>query len=415
MNKSLQLIVSRGLALVLGWVVAPAAEASLDEGLVLHYDFNDAKAPARDQTGNGHDGEILGAQWVPVGMGGGAMYLRGSQDRIQTTDAGLPFGDSPRSISWWVALDSIRPDNVTDFIYYGNRAYNQMAIVAIDWRCDRDCPSFSQWGGVYLSGRRIVQAGVWLHLVFTYGGNGKYVYYINGERWHGYSELHGPIDTRPGGVFAIGSHNPDVMHSLDGYIDEVRVYDRAVSEEEARLLFRNGAKVADQPVDGLPTDNPSTAEPPARRESRSSADSGAAPVVACTTPIVQPQPPVGGESAATEYPQILRIGFSNHPEGDRDVTVFLPEETLHAWVEDVDIGPWKTNVAMRVTVSQRDDAGRVLNAQTVELVPHEQEAFYGQVPLETFAPGLVQVDIIGTDRDAVIVLMRSSWLRITPN
>mgnify|MGYP003591075615 CR=1 FL=1 len=414
MNNSLLRLVACGFALMVGWA-GSGAEGAVSKGLVLHYDFNNAEAPAVDRSGGGHDGEILGAQWIPVGIGGGAMHLRGPQDRIQATDAGLPFGDAPRSISWWVVLDSIRPGGVTDFIYYGNLTYNQMSIVAIDWRLDRDCPSFSQWGGVYLSGRRIVQPGVWLHLVLTYGGNGKYVYYINGERWHGYSELNGPIDTRPGGVFAIGSYNPDEIHSLDGYIDEIRVYDRAVSEEEVRALFREGASLANKPVGHPLADNSSAVEPPEQRESRDGSESKAAPVEALTTPMVQSAPPIVGGSTATEYPQILRIGFSNDPQGDRDVTVFLPDEVLHVWVEDVDIGPWNKNIQIRVTVSQRDDAGRILNTQTIELKPNEQQVFFGQVPLDIFTAGLVQVDIIGTDRDAAIVLMRSAWLRITAN
>lgn len=414
MTKMNRLLLGGIWVLVLDWGLLCSAKASLDDGLLLYYDFNNSSAPAIDKSGNGYDGEVDGAQWTPTGIGGGAMYLRGPQDKIQTSDDGLPFGDAPRSISWWVALDSIRPNGVTDFIYYGNRAYNQMSIVAIDWRLDRDCPSFSQWGGVYLSGRRIVQMGVWIHLVFTYAGNGKYIYYINGERWHGYSELNGPIDTRPGGVFSIGSYNPDEIHSLDGYIDEVRVYNRAVSEEEIRALFRKGAELANKPVGGPLADNSSATGPPAQRESRNGSELESSSAAAPATSSTRPEP-LFGKTVAMEYPQILRIGFSNHPEGDRDVTIFMPTETLHVWVEDVDIGPWKTNIAMRVAVSQRDDAGRVLNTQTVELKPNDQEAFYGQVPLETFAPGLVQVDIIGTDHDAVIVLMRSSWLRITPN
>lgn len=224
-------------------------QGDVREGLLLYYDFNDSQHPAVDRSGNGQDGEIHGATWRPVGIGGGALYLRGPQDGVITSDSRMPLGDSPRSISCWISLDRLRQSAWTDILYYGTRANNQMAIMSIDWRLGRDCPDFSQWGGVYLSGRRIVQEGIWHHLVLTYNGHGQYAYYINGELWHGQSELHGKLNTQPGGTFAIGSHNPEEIHSIQGYIDEVRVYGRALAPEEALALYRAGASIADRSVD----------------------------------------------------------------------------------------------------------------------------------------------------------------------
>ena len=366
---------------------------------------------AIDRSGNGYDGKIIGPQWASAGVGGGSLHLRGPQDRVTTTDDGMPFGDAPRSLSWWVALDSLRPSVSTDFIYYGRKTYNQLTVVTMDWRLGRDCPMFSQWGGVYLSGRRIDRAGIWHHMVFTYGGNGQYAYYIDGERWHGYSELQGPIDTRPGGMFCIGDNNPGVAHGLDGYIDEVRVYDRTLTEEEVRALFLEGADLAGKPVSLVAKDVRKTvpsAETKSRERQIPGSSSGAAAGASTSR-----QETISASTATVEHPVILSIGFSNDPDGDRDVTVFMPDETMHMWVEDVDLGPWNTNIHMRATVSQFDDTGQIMNQRTANLVPDEAPVFHGQVSLDQFVPGLAQVDIVGTDRDNdALVLMRSSWLRI---
>lgn len=397
------------------WNPARAA-TSLESGLVLHYDFDSAKAPAADRSGNGHDGRITDARWVPSGVKGGAMHLHSPLAQITTDDADMPLGDAPRSFSWWVALDSLRPSYSTEFIFYGCKTYNQMSVVSIDWRLGRDCPAFSQHGGVFLSGRRIDQVGVWHHLVFTYGGNGQYAYYINGERWHGYSEMHGPINTRPGGLFCIGCHSPGESHGLDGFIDEVRVYDRVLSEEEARALFREGATRAGQPAYDPAVPSAAALLPPPASHPTAVAKTSVVVVPESSARAIPPHAADPTPIAFAEAPAILRIGFSNDLEGDRDVTVFMPDETLHVWVTDVDLGPWNPNIQFRLTVSQHDAEGHLLERQAAELVPDDsQSCFHGQLPLARFVPGFIQVDIVGTDQKIdALVLMRSSWLRIIP-
>ena len=411
MHNSFLVLFACSFLLMCGDQGTARAAGSIETGLILHYDFDQAEAPATDRSGNGYNGKIIGPQWAPSGVGGGSLHFRGPQDRVTTTDKGMPFGDAPRSISWWVAMDILHPSESTDFIYYGRKTYNQLTVVAIDWRLGRNCPMFSQWGGVYLSGRRIDQTGVWHHMVFTYGGNGQYAYYINGEHWHGYSELHGPIDTRPGGKFCIGDNDPGIAHGLDGYIDEVRVYDRTLTEDEVRTLFLEGVELAGKPVspgaEDIRRTNPS-AETKAQ-ESQVSESSSLETLGASTTH----QETISANTATVEHPVILNIGFSNHPDGDRDVTVFMPDEAMHVWVEDVDLGPWNTNIHMRATVSQHNESGLVTNQRTADLVPNETQVFHGQVSVDQFVPGLALVDIVGIDRDhEALVLMRSSWLRI---
>lgn len=136
------------LGIAAGGGLAGSAHADpLDRDLLLYYDFNDRLHPAIDRSGNGNEGTVRGAEWVPAGIGGGALHLRGPQDSVKTSDAKMPMNDAPRSISCWISLDRLRQSIWTDLIYYGTRDRNQMAIMSIDWRHGRDCPDFSQWGG----------------------------------------------------------------------------------------------------------------------------------------------------------------------------------------------------------------------------------------------------------------------------
>ena len=123
-----------------------AQPADIDRGLILYYSFDQDGAYVQDLSGYGRHGVINGATWVPDGVLGGAMYLAGPQHSIETSDAGFPEGDASRSFSWWVALDELRPDFCTDFMFYGTVRINQANILGMDWRHGRDCPAFSQWG-----------------------------------------------------------------------------------------------------------------------------------------------------------------------------------------------------------------------------------------------------------------------------
>jgi hypothetical protein len=384
------------------------------DGQLLHFTFDEPGPEIHDHSGQERHGLAEGGRWVAGGVGGGAWHLDGPGDRITTSDQGFPAGDAPRSFSWWFALDSLRPSFSTDFMYYGTKQYNQFTALAIDWRHQRDCPAFSQWGGVYLSGRRIDRAGIWYHLAFTYGGQGRYTYYINGERWHGMSELHGPINTRLGGVFAIGSHDQEEVHSLDGLIDEVRVFNRELGAHEVAELFREGAALAGQPASVAAV---------ARVAPTAPAATSPAPVASTAPPAASTNEtdtdkragtPVASGTTLTDTPSILRVGFSTRPEGDQDVTVFMPDETLFVRISDTDIGHWHTNIAMRLSLSQPLPDGTRRHLGT-DCRLEDDGVFRGELPLAGFTPGFVQVDIAGLDQTAsTIVLLRSSWISIIP-
>ena len=89
----------------------------------------------------------------------------------------------------------------------------------------------------YLKPKTHLQPGYWYHVVGTYDGKTQRIY-INGKLQGEATEQAGPI-AYPGRLFyTIGAYRDDDEHfTLTGRIDEVRVYDKALSAEQVAKRF----------------------------------------------------------------------------------------------------------------------------------------------------------------------------------
>ena len=79
----------------------PKPSAFLKQGLVAYYPFN---GNAKDESGNGHDGDVKGATLANDrnGNSNSAYYFDGADDYINLgNDDDFNFGESDFSISLW--------------------------------------------------------------------------------------------------------------------------------------------------------------------------------------------------------------------------------------------------------------------------------------------------------------------------
>lgn len=230
------------------------------EGLLLYYSFdrNDG-ATVRDDSPGNRTGEVDGATWIAQGARGGAYRFDSNEQRILADDAGLPQGDEPRTLSVWIKLNVLYPEQTTGLLTYGTHRYNRMSGVGMDWRNGRDQYYFTQHGGVALSRQKMESPGVWHHLAYTYAGNGQHHFFVDGKPTDGMSELQGPIDTLLSGALIIGGH-PGSVGPNGGFLDEVRIYGRALPPEEIQALAADRDPETTGSMDTLATPNP--AQPP---------------------------------------------------------------------------------------------------------------------------------------------------------
>lgn len=219
---------------------------------ILHYTFDtDEGGIVSDASGNGRTATVNGATWVADGVDGGAYRFDSKTQTITATDAGLPSGDSPRSVSAWMKLDAnYDAEKVTWMLSYGTEGFNLNDVVlGFDWRQGRNQVFFSPGGSCFLSEQKIPEAGTWVHVAYTYGGNGDHHLYINGLPSDGMSELGGPINTILSGVLLLGGH-PESIGPDGGYLDDVRIYDRALSPEEiVKLAVSYEGSSVELPID----------------------------------------------------------------------------------------------------------------------------------------------------------------------
>lgn len=204
-------------------------------GLLLHYTFDtNENGIVTDASGNGRTALVNGATWVADGARGGAYRFDTNTQTITASDAGLPSGDSPRTIAAWMKLDVDYPGGVTGILSYGTPSYNQQSMLGFDWRLDRDRFFYSQCGACFLSDHKIGAPGTWNHVAYTYGGYGEHHFYVDGLPSDGMSEL-GQVNTVLSGLLLLGGH-PDYEGLDGGYLDDVRIYGRMLSGMEIAEL-----------------------------------------------------------------------------------------------------------------------------------------------------------------------------------
>ena len=231
--------------------------ADLTDGLAGYWNFNEGSGTvAHDSSGNGNDGTIYDATWT-TGISDNALDFDGINDYVNcgnSNSLGIP-GDF--SVSAWINIDQNNNDDYlaivckgTDASTAGNGWYlwvygngfddpNKINHVAIQ----SNAPGYS-WD--YMSGTTILQPGIWYHIVgvFNCDGSSRNSIFINSVQESIYYQSGSAISTREdsGSPVTIGYYGyppaPSVTY-FEGPIDEVRIYNRTLSQNEIQELYEN--------------------------------------------------------------------------------------------------------------------------------------------------------------------------------
>ena len=183
---------------------------------------------AVDSSGNGNDGTLVGKPvWRPEGGKiGGAIELSGKGDYVKIANESAFDITSQITISTWVNIISV-PQEWTGIVTKGDGAWRMSTSFA------NNVFHFGVSREDYLNGNVAVGSGLWHHVACVYDGS-KMSIYVDGKRDASRPRT-GPIATNDFPV-CIGGNIELTGHCWNGLIDDVRVYNYALSENEIAAL-----------------------------------------------------------------------------------------------------------------------------------------------------------------------------------
>ena len=216
----------------LGLAAGPGPE---DKGLVLHYDFEEGKGDvAKDRSGKGNDGKIHNAHRV-AGYFGRAIEFNGKNSWIDCSqggkDSSLDISQAGTLSLWYVALT--------------NRGGGLLSwATGMSWTDQRLVLAFYNahvlWamsdGESALNHQPLkARLNTWTHLALTFDG-AKVIMYKDGKRVQSVDQTRRPaVKDVP---LVIGKSSGLGPPFFDGAMDDVRIYNRALSADEIRAIYK---------------------------------------------------------------------------------------------------------------------------------------------------------------------------------
>ena len=221
------------------------AQYAPNSGLVAHYEFDNN---CNDLSGNNNNGQLKGAATYANGMLGGQQNTclslggPGNPGCVRVANSSSMALTGQWTIATFVKMRSERHMDGWGRTTHGGSG----TIIAKDHDRSGFCilaslkdGKFSVWmggpsaGGGASASLEGVYANQWVHVAYTYN-NGEYRVYLNGK-------LKTTKSARPdfrqanGRDLYLGKFS-DTWYPLDGYLDDVRLYNRCLSAEEIAAL-----------------------------------------------------------------------------------------------------------------------------------------------------------------------------------
>ncbi len=197
------------------------------DGLLAWYPYN---SNANDESGNNNNCTVSSATLAPdrFGVANNAFSFTGSS-KIFSSISNVPQGNTPRSICFWTKPNS---DGGTIINMGKNECSYKMFSIG------RSGATAYFWGGCYdFPLGFTIPNNEWSHIALTYEG-GNMVIFKNGS-------LVNTLQSVPFSTFfsdfiigAFGNNANDTWNYYNGLIDDIALYNRALTPEEVTLLYQ---------------------------------------------------------------------------------------------------------------------------------------------------------------------------------
>jgi hypothetical protein len=198
-----------------------------NDSLTGYWDFNEnSGATAADKSSHGRGCIVNGATWAE-GKFGSALLFDGANDSVTCGDLGIPE-NGPATVEGWF--------NFTEFATDRGAAIPLVTGLYQNVENDELCHNQFFLSGTddYFSVASLIRKNEWFHLALSYAGDtGTAKLYVNAVpvafTVQGKAENIGALSS-----FRVGS---DGGSSFNGLVDEVRVWNRVLAEDEIRASY----------------------------------------------------------------------------------------------------------------------------------------------------------------------------------
>lgn len=254
-------VVVMAFAMIIMLAGMPASvQAQSDEGLVAEWHFD---GDAKDSSGNGNDGTIYGATFVE-GIKGKALSFNGLNNYVEIPHSTVLQPERITVVAW-VKLAANTPSNDIWGIVTKDNPNDAwtMQVHGSQSGQPRTRPGFANDVGFYVRTdvgavqpfiKTSLEVGSWYQIAGVYDGNYVMIY-LNGVKKDSMA-LTGTIlqNTNPANIGRTVNYPTRLMN---GVIDEVRIYNRALNADEIKANYEAYTIPASMPTPTLsPTQTP---------------------------------------------------------------------------------------------------------------------------------------------------------------
>jgi hypothetical protein len=220
--------------------------SSITSGLVGYWNFNEGTGTtAKDSSGNNDNGAISGSTWITGKLGYG-LNFNGTSSFVNVTNSTALNPTNALTISTWIKVNDV-----------SNAGYGSWPMIiahakgttrngySLYWHDGTHEPGFelynnNVWVGGVNSVKKDWQSGIWYHIAVTYqyqtSGTANLKFYVNGvlNNQTTYNNVKPGTNTSS---LTIGAQDSRASaYNFNGQIDDVRIYNRALTAAEVKTL-----------------------------------------------------------------------------------------------------------------------------------------------------------------------------------
>jgi chitodextrinase/cytochrome c553 len=217
------------------------------DGLIAYWQLDQSSGTTAPDASGSFDGTLAnGPSWSPDGgQAGGALAFDGDDDHV---DLGAPdVSGEALTIALWMKADDFGVEDAR-FLSKATGTNPEAHYWMVGTKNQTRIRFRLKTGGsttTLESAEGVLTSGQWHHVAAVYDG-GQMRIYRDGEQVAS-ADKNGAIDT-DGSVAAALGNNPGGERPFDGLLDEVRLYDRALSATEISTLMTGGEQNVSQVI-----------------------------------------------------------------------------------------------------------------------------------------------------------------------